>query len=256
MSALKTRQGQFQDYLLRHDASIMQHIVGTSKVPPEVRLSIYADGYRLRLHEALATNYPVLKSVVGEDAFEVLANDYIDAYPSQYRSIRWFGDQLSAFIAEINALQPYLAELALFEWSLTTVFDSKEVSLCALEDIQAIPPDAWAMMRFKTHPSLCRLNLLWNVIPVWQSISHGQEAIEIQQSNETMPWVLWRYELDTHFSSLPAEEAWAIDALLNYATFGDICEGLCQWSDPENAALQAASFLKGWILAGLIASVE
>jgi hypothetical protein len=38
-------------------------------------------------------------------------------------------------------------------------------------------------------------------------------------------------------------------------SFGDICEGLCQWVSEEEAGQRAASLLKTWIQLGLLAEV-
>ncbi len=37
----------------------------------------------------------------------------------------------------------------------------------------------------------------------------------------------------SQFVSLSLDEAWAIDAMINGANFGEICEGLCQWVDEK-----------------------
>ena len=43
--------------------------------------------------------------------------------------------------------------------------------------------------------------------------------------------------------------------MINGLTFGEICEGLCQWIAEDNAGVHAASLLKGWITTGLISNV-
>src|SRR5690349_1648350 len=46
------------------------------------RFEIYRFGYRARLVECLADDYPVLASVLGETAFESLCASYIERFPS------------------------------------------------------------------------------------------------------------------------------------------------------------------------------
>ena len=70
-----------------------------------------------------------------------------------------------------------------------------------------------------------------------------------------MDFVLWRNGLTSQFSSLSEDEAWAIDAMIKGLTFGELCEGLCQWVDEEEAGMHAASLLKGWIMMGFITAV-
>ena len=37
--------------------------------------------------------------------------------------------------------------------------------------------------------------------------------------------------------------------------FGHLCEAVCEWVDPEDAALHAAGMLRTWIVDGLITEV-
>ena len=55
-------------------------------------LGIYQHAYRARLVAALRDNHEVLALALGDDAFDAIAQAYIDAHPSRFASIRWFGD--------------------------------------------------------------------------------------------------------------------------------------------------------------------
>jgi hypothetical protein len=58
VSRLADIQEAFQRFLLTSDPEIGSHVVGTERVPVEVRLGIYGDGYRSRLIEVLESSYP------------------------------------------------------------------------------------------------------------------------------------------------------------------------------------------------------
>lgn len=258
MTQLLDLENKFQNYLLSSQQDIFQHIVSTHKVPADIRLNIYKNAYRARLHEALMTSYPALQSYLGYEQFEALCDGYIDAHPSHFRSIRWFGDQLPDFLKQHSDYKafPYLAELAQFEWTLALVFDAADSRTIPLDEMANIPPDAWINMRLQTHPSIYRLTLFWNSVAIWQAMLDEKMPDDPQQNTSGTHWILWRKELTSHFTALSEEEAWAIDALINGATFGDICEGLCQWVNEEEAGMRAASLLKSWITAGLITKID
>lgn len=257
MNKLLRMENKFQDYLLHANPEILQHVVSTSKVPADVRLGIYSYAYRVRLQEALMSSYPVLQIYLGYEQFEELCNAYIDLRPSQCRSIRWFGDQLAEFLRHqpIYKELPYLSELAQLEWTMALVFDAADSDVLHLEDMQHIPPEAWGSMQLRIHPSAHRLALSWNVVQIWRAIIDEQTPAKPQQSESTVAWILWRKELLSQYSSIPDDEAWAINAMIDGLTFGELCEGLCQWVDEQNAGMHAASLLKGWITAGLITDV-
>ena len=257
MTKLLQVENKFQDYLLHSNQAIFQHVSGTVKVSAETRLGLYAYAYRSRLHEALSSSYSVVESYLGSESFVELCYAYINAHPSQFRSIRWFGDQFADFIAKQPLYQafPYLSELAKLEWTMALVFDAADSPVLQLEDMQVIPPEAWINMRLQVHPSVHRITLSWNVVQIWQAITDELAPTKPQQNTSDVGWILWRKALMNQFSSLSADELWAIDAMINGLTFGEICEGLCQWIDESDAGMRAASLLKGWITEGLITNV-
>ena len=70
MSALSDLQSDFQSFLLDGNERMLSRVTGTAKVSTEQRLAIYYDAYRLRLLEALTSNYPVLRAWIGDEEFE------------------------------------------------------------------------------------------------------------------------------------------------------------------------------------------
>lgn len=244
MRNLERLQDQFQNYLLTNQREIQKSIVNTEKVSVDQRLFIYLDGYRCRLIDCLAANFPMLSSYLGFDDFSALAMDYMALHPSSFRSIRWFGDKLPAFLKLNN--QPFLAELAEFEWSMTLAFDAADETTLKVEEMATIPPKAWATIRFKPHASLNLMNFNWNTVEIWEALSNESKPPK-PKNTKSETWVLWRRDYINRYYSLTVDEAWAIDALIKGKTFGELCEGLCHWFDEEEVGRRAASLLKGWI---------
>jgi hypothetical protein len=258
MTTLQDLQSDFQSFLLHRQENIRTQVVGTDKVSADRRLAIYYDAYRLRLLEALDSNYPVLHGWIGDEEFEKLGLAYLAAHPSTHFSIRYFGHELARFLAagETYRDKPFLSEMAQFEWAMTVAFDAPDSALTQLEDMATIVPEAWPGLRFQMQDSVQRLNLEWNVPVIWKAIDAGQAPEEPQRSEYPKSWLLWRQDLKTYFRSLSVDEAWALDAAANGGTFAMICEGLCEWIDAQHVAAHAAGLLKQWISDGLIRSIE
>ena len=258
MNTLQDLQSDFQTFLLHGREDIRTQVVGTDKVSAEQRLAIYYDAYRLRLLEALDSNYPVLHAWIGDDEFEKLGLAYLTAHPSTHFSIRYFGPELAHFLAAAATYRdkPFLSEMARFEWTMTVAFDAPDSALIQLEDMATIAPEAWPGLRFQMQDSVHRLNLEWNVPVIWKAINTEQVPEEPRRSEHPTSWLLWRQDLKTYFRSLSVDEAWALDATVNGGTFAMICEGLCEWIDAQHVAAHAAGLLKQWITDGLIRSIE
>lgn len=257
MSELMHLQEQFQQFILSGESEIYNSIVQTKAVSVDTRLAIYRDAYNLRLIECLTSNFPSLYAYLGTEEFNKLAQEYIAAYPSSYRSIRWFGDVLADFVNKYYPHNPHLAELTDFEWKMSLAFDAADAAVVQVEDMASVPAESWGNLQFILHPSVQRVNYFWNAIPLWQALTDDKELPDLQQSSEPIAWVLWRSPSNLiKFYSLSPEEAWALDAIAQGLSFGDLCEGLCQWITPEEVGLRAASYLKSWIQHGILSQLN
>lgn len=258
MNALNELQNDFMGWLLRQQPELAAQIEETEKVPRQVRMDIYANAYRLRLLESLQDSFPALHTLLGDERFEALGFDYIAHQPSHHFSIRYFGHRLGDFLTG-NSNYPQntlLAEMARFEWAIRDAFDAGDQTPLTFDALTRLPPEKWADLTFTLHPSTRRINLSWDVPKLWQAIEEEQPPVEPEKNEYPIGWLIWRHELITHYRSLDVDEAWAIDAALDGASFTMICEGLCEWIDEMNAAERAAGFLAKWVNEGLVVAAQ
>lgn len=259
LPALSAVQGQFQDYVLGAVPGIEALVIGNERGDAQTRLGVYADAYRLRLLEILGNDYEALRLFLGADKFERMGRAYIEAHPSDTASVRWFGRHLPEFLRDAPgyAARPVLAEMARFEWSKGEVFDAPDAEPLPIATIAAVAPESWPHMHLQPHPALRRLDLRWNVPAICLAYEARQAVPKHRARAQHLPWLLWRDEaLNIRWRPLGADEAAAIDALCAGGSFGQICELLCQWVEPEQAAMHAAGLLKRWVVDRLIADLE
>jgi hypothetical protein len=256
MRVLADIQKDFQQYLLESDADIQADIVSTNKMSSDGRLNIYRHAYYSRLLEMFQLDYPVLHALLGNDEFLQLGHQYIDAHPSQFRSIRWFGDKLAIFLKNVQpyANKPFLEEIARFEWLLTETFDSKDETVMLLEDMANIAADSWPTMHFVHHLSVKQTNFQWNITELWKQVQANQ-TINLIQHEKPLAYLIWRKGYEVQFCSLSPDEAYMLDAMQAGKNFGNICEGLCEWIDENDIAMHAASLLKRYIIDGIVHQV-
>ncbi len=252
MTHLSQLQSDFQAYLLdaNKGAAFAKKIVNDKKVGVKKRLGIYADAYRLRIIEALSNSYPILKALLGDDLFEQAARSYIDQYPSTYRNMRWVGDKMAENLQVNFSQYPIAAELATFEWALGLAFDAEDAPILTLQDLAAIPPENWADLTFKFHPSMQLLTFKWNVLRVWHALNAEETPPKISEINE--PCVVWRKDLNSHYRSLDLAEYAAIQFVIAGASFGELCEKMQENVSEEEATMLAAQYLSGWLTESLM----
>jgi hypothetical protein len=259
MSQLRDLQLRFQDYLVDGSPAIEGDITSTATALAEHRLGAYYNAYRIRLIDALAVDYSALEKFLGREAFEDLSLDYLRRYPSRFRSVRWFGQQLPEYLDRHYQADDagLVRELARYEWAQATVFDAADSTrLVQLEDMAGVPAENWPALHFEFITALRWLDLYWNAPQVEAALDNGAPPPEAIASEFPRRWLLWRREFKTCWRSLEVHEAWAIEQAAGGASFAQICEGLLEWIDAEQVALTAAGFLKQWISDQLLTRLD
>jgi hypothetical protein len=252
VSALAELQRDMQRHVIDGDTAIAAAVNGTPAVPAAIRLGVYSNAYRIRLADALGDNMPNLRALLGEDEFGVVASRYIDEHPSQFASIRWFGDRLAQALERSHPDRPWLAELASWEWALAASFDAQDAPAVGIEALATVAPDDWGDLRLKFHASVQQLDLRTNAQALFKALSDEQSPPAPTLLDSRQPWLLWRQELKTQYRSLEPDETAALAAVRGGGTFAEMCEALCEWHEADEVPLIAAGMLKRWIVEELI----
>lgn len=263
MTPLARLQHRFQDCILDPGKPASTAWISASgRADPDIQISIYCHAYRARLHEVLADDYPATQMAIGDDHFNVLAADYINAHPSHYFNLRDFGRHLTSFVADRVQHDAgyrgmhWLVELTEFEWTLGLAFNASNVKLFTEQDMAKIPFEIWPELRFIVHPSLHRLNFEWNIPEMWLALTAEPPTQVNARRKLDGPWLIWREQLVTRFRSMPIDEQQALDKVLEGGSFNKVCEELATLMNEDDVPLRAAGLLKGWIAQGLIRGVH
>jgi hypothetical protein len=256
-------QRAFQDHVLLGSHGIYKAVLGSADFPAAFRMGVYADAYHLRLTEALAHTYPRVQQSLGNEAFASMARSYLAARPSSHVSVRWFGDQLAAHLAQDAQYRrkPWVAELAQWEWTVAAAFDASDADPLGLDALAGISTEEWPDLRFQFHPSVHTLYLQTNAAVIFQALSEEAKVPGAVVFRTPQVWVIWRQELTTRYRLLDENEAQALQTLAGLAPdrvglFKEMCETLCQFHDTYDVPLIAAGMLKTWLTQGLIVAVD
>jgi hypothetical protein len=253
-ATLRELQRSMQRHLLGETSEVIADIVDAPPLRASDRLAIYRNAYQVRLIDALNDTYPVLHALLGDETWIALGEAYVAAYPSSYRSIRWYGGELADFLTRSAPFsdEPILAEVASLEWTLAEVFDARDAQALTRAELSAIEPQRWSALRFEFHPSLRRLEFYWNTAAVWKAMSQDETPPRPAREERPAPWVLWRRDLQNYFRSMTAAESAALDAALRGFSFGEICEDLAAVLPEDEIPAAAAGLLGTWADSGII----
>lgn len=247
MPELRQLQQSFLGYLLGTPTRVVEHIESTPDTSAQQRLDIYATGYRLRLKEAISTDYERLHVYLGDKQFEQLLDTYIDRYNSSHTSLRYYSQHMEELLTTQTPFSevPELAEIARIERAFNDSFDAANCTTVGMEMLEQLNAEDWPSLKFNFHASLQLLPLVYNSFPVWKALSEEQPPPPLVKEGST--WIVWRKDLVSRYRTLADSEAHALYAAINGATLSEICEQLLDYFDEETTPREAITFLQTWI---------
>ena len=145
------------------------------------RFALYRGNLTENWRKTLASAYPVLLALVGEEFFGGLARAYGRAHPSDDPDLNQFGAHFADFLREFPhvAEYPYLPDMATLEWSLHRAHYAPAAQGLTAQQLSIIAPEAFEQSKFKLHPASRLLASAWAIIPLWQA--HHQEDVPFPQ---------------------------------------------------------------------------
>ncbi|HET6619490.1 MAG TPA: DNA-binding domain-containing protein [Dongiaceae bacterium] len=248
----------FQDGLLGRSRDILDRVRGNAREDAAAMFEIYRNAYRSRLAESLGVDFSGLKALMGGQAFDRMARAYIAKHPSRHRSIRWAGRDLAGFLAaEVpHRDDPWLADMARFDWALAFAFDAPDAPTAALADLAGVPPEFWGSVRLRFHPTLDSFRITTPVDEARPRLLANPGAALDRAARCERALMVWRIGHDVKFRATDLPEHQAMQAMQDGATFGDMCELVARALDQEAGPLRAAQILQGWLEWGIVAAVE
>jgi len=213
---------------------------------------------RARLVEALGNDFPGLKPLMGDEAFDRMARAYVARHPSQHPSIRWAGRHLAEFLATEAPYrdEPWFADMARFDWALAFAFDAADAPAAGLADLVGVPPEFWGSIHLAFHPTLDAFHISTPVDEARPRLVEDADVRLDRAARCERAIMAWRIEHDVKFRAIDPLEFSALQAMQGGATFGDLCELVAGKVDPETAPLRAAQILQGWLEWGIVATVS
>lgn len=134
------------------------------------RLSVYGDGYFLRLLEALASDFPAVKRALGENDFRVLAADYLKTNPSRSPSLADLGSALPRFAGSHQLVRrhPFLPDLARLERGVMTRLLTGRLPALDPEALRKIRAEDWERVSVILDPTVLLIKATWPIERLWR----------------------------------------------------------------------------------------
>ncbi len=250
MATLKEIQTALHDYLQKKPSAIENLVVGKNAAETKRRLGIYREAYALRLRDNLLKQYPVLATFLGT-GFQALADRYIAEFPPDDVVIRHYGAHLPGYLK--SEQDPFLAELAAFEWAMNTALDdSANAELLTLEALQKLTPEVLFERRFLFNPSLTLLTFHYDIPHYWMNARKKKFTPKPALLKEPLYVGVWRKELIPYHGIFQPLEFQLLQEARAGTSFVGLCEVAAKSLSEEEAANRIAQAVFRWVKDGLI----
>jgi uncharacterized protein (UPF0276 family) len=236
------------------------------------RLEVYANDYYWRLAGVLELHFPMVAWMLGHAEFHNLVTDYVLVSPSREPDLRRYSRDFPSFItANVRATtrelageqQPELVEVAWIELDRVQQLDLPDEQPLTPDSLAAIELHEWPELRFIACKSVRLRATTRPFSPMFTLCREGQSLSLARKHHPRAPGhtLIWRRDMTVFHRDLEADEAGALQALLEGKSFLDIC-AVASGGDIDGQAgddahpQQVAAWLHRWMTAGLIRAIR
>jgi hypothetical protein len=156
----------------RHDARLRAHLRDAAT---PARIGLYRGNVRAARRRALASAYPVLLALTGDDYFDALCVAYARSTPSTDADLNRFGALLPGFIEryEPDPRHAYFGDVARLEWALHEAAFAADATPLTPQQWLALDPATLAGARLAIHPACAALASRFPIDAIWRAHQPG-----------------------------------------------------------------------------------
>lgn len=243
---------------VRETPAVLRWIGDAPPVDAVTRLSVYGDGYFLRLLEALTSDYPAVRRTLGEYDFRVLAADYLFSNPSRSPTLADLGQALPRFVSShpLGRKYPFLGDLARLERGVMTRLFADRLPPLDAEIIGKIRDEDWPRVRLILDPTVLLLKVAWPVERLWRRrelpLEDGGGVIRRARAQ----WLLlFRDETWVKVVEISQDEWDTLNRIKKGMRLGRVFAEASK-SVRDTSAAEVQGWLSSWIRSGIIKRIE
>jgi hypothetical protein len=225
---------------------------GNDRLSPVEQVDVYREQFSLRHVDALREDFESIAHLVGDDAFEALAHDYLEKHPPSSFSLRDLGSAFSEFVAH----DARLSDLARLEWAFVEAFDAKDAPPFDPASLAAVPEDAWPAARIVLAPFVQLLALEHAAHDYRAAVKHGGAEARLVPAATFV--VVYRGPSSLAYVTIERDAFELLSELARGTPLGEACEIAARRGGAplEEFQTKLGGWFAEWTQRGLLARVE
>ncbi len=236
---------------IRTGADMPSGALAHTHYPTERGIEVYRNNYRGNLHDTLAGVYPVIRQLVGDDFFRMMAKKFIESHPSRSGNLYHYGSELAEFLVHFGPTRQltYLPDMASLEWAYQHAYLADDAPEFDVDRLATLAPASYAALRWQLHPSCTLLVTEHPASAIWQAHQQGaseQFNIDMDSGGESL--LVFRNGLTTEIISIEAGSLHWLAQLQQGILMGEATEAtLAIYPD-----FDLATTLRHWLSLGVL----
>ncbi|MDV7145366.1 DNA-binding domain-containing protein [Tropicimonas sp. TH_r6] len=215
-------QTQFREAILDPGRDVPPGLIDPDGRPAGKRFDVYRNNVVVSLTNALGEAFPVIRKLLGENNFSILAGQFVRAHPPASPLIATYGDALPDFLESFEPVRSlgYLSDIARLELALRQSYHAADADPIDPARLQALPPERLMQTRFALAPALRLIRSDWPIVAIWRF--NAEDGPKPEMRPETA--LITRPEFDPALTALsPAGHVFTA-GLAEGKTFGTALE--------------------------------
>ena len=212
-------QEHFARAILDPELPVPDGLLQPDGTPATRRFNVYRNNVIVSLTDAVAEGFPVVRKLVGDEFFRVMARQYVAANPPDSPLLFRYGQFFPGFIARFSAAKsvPYLADVARLEWARRESYHAADAIPREPDCLAGIEADKLPLLAFDLIPSTRVVESRFPVLSIWDA-NLGNWPAEMPASGENV--LVARPEMEVEMRRLPPGGARFFNALRDGAELG------------------------------------
>ncbi|MDJ1008811.1 MAG: DNA-binding domain-containing protein [Paracoccaceae bacterium] len=138
--------------------------------PAGKRYDVYRNNVVVSLTDALGVAFPVIRALVGEANFRVLARAFLAGHPPRDPRLMLWGDALPGFLETYPRVRTlgYLPDVARLEQAMRESYHAADAPAFDPAGLAALPPEKLTEATFAVAPSVRLLSSRWPALSIWR----------------------------------------------------------------------------------------
>lgn len=220
----------------------------------EQRFALYRGNLVGAWSKTLASTYPVLQQLVGEEFFDGLSRAYGKAYPSASGDLNQFGAHFAQFLRAFEhvADYPYFPDMARLEWQLHRAHYASGGRQIGAIEFARVAPEQLDAARFTLAPCCSLFQADWAVVELWHAHQAGSDVpfpADLQRANHGL---IVRPHWKTDVLALSQTAYALLAALVQGDTLGSALDQALE----IDANFDFGTHLQNWLRLGIFDTVH